>query len=186
MRRPVIALLAMLAILAIILPASAQKEKREPLTEAQIEDVREAGVDPNLRVALYTKYLNEHADTIKGLINRGKSRDRSKRVDDELQDLTALMDELGSNLDQYGDRKADMRPALKVLNEDCPKWVTILKSLPGEPAFDVARKESIEAGEDLADQASRLLSEQTAYFLVHKDEKNQQRAEPKQTDPPQK
>ncbi len=106
-------------------------------------------------------------------------RNRSQRIDDELQDFTALMDELGSNLDQYGDRKADLRDALKILNQDCPKWVSILKSLPGEPEFDVARKESIESGEDLADQASRLLNEQTAYFLAHKDEKNQQRAEPK-------
>ena len=173
-------LVALFASLAV-----AQKEKREPLTEAQIEDIREAGVDPNLRIALYTKYANEHADTIKGLINRGKSRDRLKRIDDELQDFTALMDELGSNLDQYGDRKADLREALKVLNEDCPKWVTILKSLPGEPAFDVARKEAIESADDLSDQATRLLSEQTTYFLAHKDEKNQQRSEPKQQDPPQ-
>src|ERR1700761_2216876 len=152
--------LAIVLLALVSIPALAQKEKREPLTEAQIEDIREAGVAPNLRITLYTKYANEHADVIKGLINRGKSRDRVKRIDDELQDFTALMDEIGSNLDQYGDRKADLREALKTLNEDCPKWVTILKSLPGEPAFDVARKEAIESGEDLADQASRLQSEQ--------------------------
>ena len=175
MRRLAIFLLALLAI-----PALAQKEKREPLNENQIEQIREAGTDPNLRITLYTKFLNERADTIKGLTNRAKSHARSQRVDDELQDFTALMDELGSNLDQYGDRKADMRPALKQLDEDCPKWLTILKALPGEPAFDVARKEAIESGQDLADQANRLLSEQTAYFLTHKDEKDQQRAEPKQ------
>ena len=185
MRSLAIFLLALLSIPALVQPILAQKEKREPLTETQIEAIREAGVDPNLRISLYTKYLNEHADTIKGLINRGKSRDRLKRIDDELQDFTALLDELGSNLDQYGARKADLRPALKMLNEDSPKWVTIIKSLPGEPAFDVARKESIEAGEDLADQANRLLSEQTAYFLAHKDEKTQQRSEPKPPEPPQ-
>jgi hypothetical protein len=169
----------LLAIFCVATPAHAQKDKREPLTENQIEEIREAGIDPNLRVTLYTKYLNEHADTIKGLTNRIKSHARSQRVDDELQDFTALMDELGSNLDQYGDRKADMRPALKKLNEDAPKWLTILKALPGEPAFDVSRKEAIESQQDLADQASRLLTEQTAYFAANKDEKGQQRSEPK-------
>jgi hypothetical protein len=89
------------------------------------------------------------------------------------------MDELGSNLDQYGDRKADMRKSLKALNEDSPKWLTILKALPGEPVFDVSRKEAIESGEDLTDQAKRLLTEQTTYFLTHKDDKGQQRSEPK-------
>ena len=157
----------------------AQKDKPEPLTEAQVDQIREAGIDPDARISLYTKFLNERADTIKGLTNRGKSNARSKRIDGELQNITALMDELGSNLDQYGERKADMRKSLKALNEDCPKWLTILKALPGEPEFDVSRKEAIESADDLNGQANRLLTEQTAYFLAHKDEKGQERSEPK-------
>lgn len=174
MRALAISILALLCI-----PASAQKDKREPLTENQIEQIREAGVDPDLRISLYTKFLNEHAETIKGLINRAKSHARSQRIDDELQDFTALMDELGSNLDQYGERKADLRKSLKDLNNDCPKWLAILKDLPGEPTFDVSRKEAIESQQDLADQASHLFTEQTAYFKANKDEKGQQRSEPK-------
>jgi hypothetical protein len=172
-------LLAVLCAALCTAPAAAQKDKREPLTENQIEEIREAGIDPDLRVSLYIKYINERADTIKSLTNRAKSTARGKRIDDELQDFTSLMDELGSNLDQYGDRKADMRKSLKALNEDSPKWLTILKALPGEPAFDVSRKEAIESGEDLTDQAKRLLTEQTTYFLTHKDDKGQQRSEPK-------
>jgi hypothetical protein len=171
--------IAILLFALLAIPASAQKDKRDPLTENQIEQIREAGVDPDLRISLYTKFLNEHAETIKGLINRAKSHARGQRIDGELQDFTALMDELGSNLDQYGDRKADLRKSLKDLSNDAPKWLAILKELPGEPAFDVSRKEAIESQQDLADQANRMLSEQTAYFLAHKDEKNQQRSEPK-------
>ena len=169
-------LLIFLLMAAALVPA--QKEKREPLTEAQIEQIREAGIDPDLRISLYTKFLGERAETIKGLTNRSQSTARAKRLDDELQDFTALMDELGSNLDQYGDRKADMRKALKTLNDDLPHWLTILKALPGEPQFDVARSEAIESAEDLSGDSTRLLSEQNTYFLVHKDEKNQQRSEP--------
>jgi ABC-type transporter Mla subunit MlaD len=171
--------------LVLILPfliaggVAAQKEQRQTLTEAQIEKVREAGIDPNERVKLYTEFLDERADTIKGLTNRGKSAARAKRLDDELQDFTALTDELGSNLDQYSERKADMRIALKKLSDLAPKWQSILKALPGEPGFDEARKEALEAWDDLADQAKRLLSEQTEYFALHKEEKGQERAEPK-------
>jgi hypothetical protein len=172
-------ILTFLILALLSIPAAAQKDKREPLTENQIEQIREAGIDPDLRISLYTKFLNEHAETIKGLVSRAKSHARGQRIDDELQDFTSLMDELGANLDQYGDRKADLRKSLKDLNNDCPKWLAILKELPGEPAFDVSRKEAIESQQDLADQASRLLTEQTAYFLAHKDEKNQQRSEPK-------
>jgi hypothetical protein len=171
--------LAVLFCLGIPCLLSAQKEQRQPLSDAQVEKIREAGIFPSQRIELYTQFLDERADTIKGLINRRVSDARAKRVDDELQDFTALMDELGSNLDEYSDRKADIRPALKKLNEATPKWLGILRELPGEPAFDEARKEAIEAGEDLADQAKRLLTEQTDYFNLHKDEKGQERAEPK-------
>jgi hypothetical protein len=159
--------------------SAAQKEKREPLTAAQIEEIREAGIYPDDRVGLYTKYINEHAETIKGLTSRAKSAGRAQKLDGELLDLTALMDELGTNLDVYSDRKADIRKALKNLSDSAPRWLGILRTLAGEPGFELSRKEAIESGEDLADQAKRLLTEQTDYFNQHKDEKGQERAEPK-------
>lgn len=160
--------------------ASAQKDHHDPLTEAQVEKIREAGIDPNVRVKLYTEYLNDHVNAVKSLSNRGKSDARAIRLDRELHDVATLIDELGSNLDQYSDRHADMRLALKVLADESARWLTTLKALAGEAPFDLSRKEAIEAGEDLTDQAQRLLREQTEYFAVHKDEKGQERAEPKQ------
>jgi hypothetical protein len=167
--------------LALVCAATcpAQKEKREPLTGPQIEQIREAGIYPDDRINLYTKFIGEHAETIKGLSTRGKSASRAKRLDGELLDLTALMDELGSNLDTYSERQADLRKSLKALSEAAPRWLGILRALAGEPGFELSRKEAIEAGEDLADQSKRLLTEQTDYFNAHKEEKGQERAEPK-------
>jgi hypothetical protein len=165
--------------LFVAVPLHAQKDKREPLTEAQIEKIREAGIEPDERVKLYTQFLDEHADIIKGLTNRGKSAARGRRLDDELQDFTALMDEFGSNLDLYSDRHADIRKSLKPLPAATQRWLGILRALPGEPSFDLARKEAIESGEELADQSTRLLREENEYFALHKDEQGQDRAEPK-------
>ena len=64
------ALVALGACLLVALPLAAQKEKREPLTEAQAEKIRDAGIDPNERVKLYTQFLEEHAATIKSLTAR--------------------------------------------------------------------------------------------------------------------
>lgn len=157
----------------------AQKQQRQPLTELQVEQIREAGIFPDERLKLYTKFLGEHIDTIKGLTARAHSSARVKRINDELEDLTALMDELGSNLDQYGERKADLRPSLKALNEAAPHWLDVLRALPSEPGFDLSRKEALASQSDLADQVTQLLKEQTDYFNLHKDEKGQDRAEPK-------
>jgi ABC-type transporter Mla subunit MlaD len=170
---------AILLCLLFAAPLSAQKQKREPLTEAQVEKIAEAGVDPNARVALYTQFLNEHADDIKSLTNRKVSDARANRLNGALQDFTALMDELGDNLDMFSDRKADIRKSLKALADAAPRWQNILRALAGEPAFSLARKEAIESGEDLFGQANRLLQEQTDYFKQHPDQAGQDRAEPK-------
>ena len=122
------------------------------LTEAEVEQVREAGIFPNDRVALYTKFLELRAAKIKSLSNRPKSGDRVLEIDGLLQDFTSLMDEVGSNLDQYSDRHSDIRKALKTLTETTPRWLQILRALPGESGFDLSRKEGIESGEELADQ----------------------------------
>jgi hypothetical protein len=177
--------LFLLGILSFVLaiPVAAQREHRQPLTEVQVEKIREAGIDPDTRIKLYAQFVGEHVDTIKGLTPRAHSFARSKRVDNELQDLTALMDELGSNLDQYGERKADLRKSLKGLTESSKQWLETLNVLPSEPGFELSRKEAIDSAKDMADQTEQMLKEQTAYFDLHKDEKGQDRAEPKNQGP---
>jgi hypothetical protein len=170
------------ALIVCLLCASslaAQKEKREPLTSAEIEQIREAGIDPDARITLYDKFLNEHAATIKALIPRAKTSARGLRVDEELQDFTALMDEAGSNLDVYSDRHADLRKSLKKLTESTPKWLEILRALPPQPSFEISLKEAQESLQDLSTQADQMLVLQTEYFKIHKEEKGQERAEPK-------
>jgi hypothetical protein len=156
-----------------------QKKKREPLTEAQMEKIAEAGIDPNARVSLYTQYLNEHADAINALSARAKTDARASKLSDALEDFTALQDELSDNLDTLAGRKADIRKSLKVLTDEAPRWQNILRALMGEGSFDVARKEAIESGQDLLSDATRLLQEQTEYFKQHPDEVGQDRWEPK-------
>ena len=172
---------AAVTLLGVMCAASmfGQKEHRQPLNDAQIDQIREAGIDPDGRIKLYVKFIGEHVDTIRGFSNRGRSAARAHRLDDELQDLSALMDELGANLDQYGDRKADMRKALKALNEAMPDWLKVLQTLPAEPGFELSQKDAIDATKDISVDASQLLKEQTEYFNLHKDEKGQERAEPK-------
>jgi len=176
-RAPVI--LCILFAVAFAPRAIPQKDRPEPLTEAQIEQIREAGIDPSERVKLYMKFTDEHADAIKSLSARVKSAARSKRLDQELQNLTALMDEFGSNLDVYSERHADIRKGLKPVPEAAERWLSILRAVPSEPAFEVSLKEAIESGQDFATQAKQLVADQAAYFLAHKDEAGQDRAEPK-------
>jgi hypothetical protein len=172
-------LAATLLCLLVAAPLRAQRNKPEPLTDAQQDQIAEAGIDPVARVDLYVKFLNERADTIKGLIPRAHSSARTSRLDNELQDFAALMDELGDNLDVYSDRKADIRKSLKGLNEGVQHWQAILNSLPSQAGFALSREDAIDSSNDLSTQARQITADQTAYFKEHKDEKGQDRAEPK-------
>jgi hypothetical protein len=170
---------ALLSLLLVSSTLLAQHARTAALTETEADEIREASILPVERVKLYTKFLEDRAQKIRSLTPRPKSAQRVLKLDDLLQDFTALMDETGNNLDQYSDRHSDIRNALKTLIESTPRWLTILRALPGEPGFDLSRKEAIESGEELADQASRLLHEQEDYFAIHKDEKNQERDDDK-------
>ena len=172
-------LVAIICCLIVATSLQGQKKKREPLTAAQMDKIAEAGIDPNARVGLYTQFLNEHADGIKALSVRAKTDARASRLNDSLEDFSALLDELGDNLDTLSDRKADIRKSLSRLTEALPRWQGILRALIGESAFDLARKEAIESSQDLAGEAQRLLQEQTDYFKQHPDEVGQDRWEPK-------
>jgi len=160
-------------------PLHAQKEKPEPLTPDQQDQIAEAGIFPVERVGLYVKFLDEHSDIIKGLITRAHTTARIQRLNGELENFAALADELDDNLDVYSERKADIRKSLKGLNEGVARWQAILHALPSEPGFELSLKEAFDSVGDLSDQAKQISTDQEAYFKAHPDEKNQDRYEPK-------
>jgi hypothetical protein len=170
---------AILFTFLIAAPLAAQKDKPEPLTEAQQEQVAEAGIDPVARIDLYVKFIDDYSDNIKGLIPRAHTQTRVRRLNNELENFSALMDELGDNLDVFSERKADIRKALKPLTEGVARWQQTLHALPSEPAFEVSLKDALDSASDLSDQARQLTSDQDAYFKAHPDEKGQDRYEPK-------
>lgn len=169
--------IAILLVLGSSAYLSAQANQADPLTDAQQQAIAEAGIDPAARIDLYNKYINERADTIKRLIPRSESA-RDQRIDNELQAFSALIDELASNLDEYGGRKADLRKALKPLNESIARWQAILHQLPNDPVFEISRNDASDAVNDLAAQTKQLSADQDTYFKEHKDAKGQQREEP--------
>ena len=173
---PCLAIVLMMPMLASSLPA--QRLPHDPLTRAQASKIAEASIDPPLRVKLYTKYISEHADSIKALAKRADTAARNHRIASDLEDFADLMDELGSNLDMYSDRKADIRKALKPLSEAIVRWQTVLHDLPNEHGFDLERTDAIDSSNDLSDQTKQLIQSQDAYFKEHKDQKGQQRALP--------
>jgi hypothetical protein len=55
----------------------------------------------------------------------------------------------------------------------------VLRDYVSEPGFELSLKEALDSSNDLAGQAKQITTDQEAYFKLHKDEKGQDRAEPK-------
>ena len=172
-------LAAILFSLLIAAPLAAQKDQREPLTGAQQDQIAELGDDPVARVGIYVKFLDESSETIKGLTFRAHTTARIQRLNGELKDFAALIDELDDNLDVYSERKADIRKSLKGLNDGIARWQAVLHALPSEPGFELSLKEAFDSIGDLSDSAKQITTDQEAYFKAHPDEKGQDRYEPK-------
>ncbi len=175
---PLRSLAAILACLLLAAPLAAQQPRHASLTDDEVNQIKNAGTEPARRISLFVKFLNQRADDLIALTRRAETPARDNRIDSALQDFADLMDELGDNLDQYGDRYADLRPALPRLNESTARWMNLLQSLPTKPAYDISRQAAIESLQDLTDQGKQLQQQQTAYFKAHPKEKGQQRAEP--------
>ncbi len=156
----------------------AQQGRQDVLTQAQQQKIAEAGIDADLRIGLYTKYVGEHADRIRRLAGRTESG-MGRAMDRELGDFSSLVDELSSNLDEYGGRMADIRKALGKLDKEIPRWQEMMKSLPNNSAYQISRDDATGALSDLADQTRQLTHQEDAYFKEHKDAKGQQWEEPK-------
>lgn len=168
-----------LASLLLAAPLVAQRDKPEPLSEDQQDQIAQAGIDPVARIGLYIKFIDAYSDTVKGLTTRAHTGARVQRLNSQLQNFSALMDELGDNLDVYSERKADIRKALKPLTEGVARWQQALHALASEPGFEVSLKDALDSASDLSDQARQLAADQDAYFKAHPDEKGQDRYEPK-------
>jgi hypothetical protein len=105
-----------IAVLLVSVSLAAQSRK-DPLTDQQIEEVREAGIDPLVRIKLFVGYVDDRAKAIHTLNNEKSAQNKSVRLHKLYDEFTRLSDDLQDNMDQYDQQHADLRKQLKVLGE---------------------------------------------------------------------
>jgi hypothetical protein len=152
--------------------AEAGQKNRDPLTDAESDQIAELRDQPVARVKLYQKFIEQRIAAIKELGPNPKAEDRKAELRARFEEFTRLSDELQDNLDTFDDAHADIRKALKELVPASAKWPDILKQAEADPSYDFSRKMALDAAESTSDQAKKLLDSQTKYFAEHKDEAN--------------
>jgi hypothetical protein len=168
-----------LCVAAVLFAAHSTRAQRsrDPLTPNQEEQVRAVADQPNERVKLYIKFIEEHTDAIHHAVLHPATQHPGAAIHDNVEDFTRLVDELQDNLDAYDESHSDVRKSLKFLLERTPKWTAVLEEPPGSPDYDFVRKSALDAVENTKQAATTLLKSQEEYFSKHKPEKETKKKE---------
>ena len=129
---------ALLLICVAGLPAPAQ-ERRDPLTEAETDQLRETSQDPVAKIGLYILFTRARMDAVdKARADASLSpQERGRKVHKALEDLGSLVDELSDNLESFAKRQMDMRKPLRQvlsMDGDFKARLGALKQQGSEPA----------------------------------------------------
>ena len=164
--RPRISACFLVAFLLVI-TTHAAGQKRDPLNDKEIDEMRETADFPDKRLEALVQFTRARVTKIEQLQSNAKAaKDRPMQIHDLLEDFTSLMDEIEDNIDMYGSHKADMRRGLTLLIEGDSEWQLKLRRLkeqaPPEELdqYSFVLTNAIEAASDIADDARKELQEQ--------------------------
>ena len=129
--------MAIPVLLIAALPGVAQQHRRDPLTDPEIDKIRDAAQEPEVRLKLYIEFARARLEKLAQVRADAKTADRERLTRDALQDFLDVYDELSTNLDTYADRGDDLRKALKPVIEADTEFGSKLRafksSLGGAP-----------------------------------------------------
>ena len=142
MKRATKWILLLLALSAVAVAA----RKRDPLTEAEADQLREFRMEPLKRLKLFIKFTEARLDAIDQLRADPKAENRPAKIHDLLEDVTALFDEINDNIDTFEgermdkDQRKQYRKGLKEVAGATERWESRLKTLRNSIQMDAQTK----------------------------------------------
>jgi len=152
-------------LLLISLSAAAAGRKRDPMTEAEADQVREAAERPEKRFHLFISFAKARLAAIDQLRADPKmAQGRGQQIHDLLEDFQSLVDETEANLEDYREKKADLIKPLTELVEAESDWKLRLRALKEANATEAKEYEfilqnAIETVNDSSDSARKELED---------------------------
>ena len=155
--------------------AMAGRVQRDPLTDAETDQLREAAQEPGPRLKLYIKFGGARLETIEQLRTDPKmATGRGQRIHDLLEDFANIVDEIDRNVDTYDERDLDLRKPLKELIQAESGWQLRLRTLKETPHNDAASASefreysftldaALDSLNSSADNSRKVLQEQEAH-----------------------
>lgn len=167
--------LAVGLILLLTVPLCAQR-RRDPLNPLEIDQLRDAMVEPDERLKLYVKFCRDRMTKLEEMRSNPKTTDRSQQTHDMLEDFLAVYDGLNDNIDMYVGRKNDIRKPLKLIIEADTEFQAKLRALKDSANTDAAESKqyefllttAIETVDQSADDHRKTVAEVDEYMKKKK------------------
>lgn len=129
-----------LALLVVAATAAWAQRHRDPFTQSEIDQIRDASWEPQQRLTLYLKFARARLVALEQMRNDPKTKNRAQQTHDHLDDFVLIYDELNDNIDTYVDRKNDIRKPLKLIIDADSEFQAKLLAL--KEAADVPAEEA--------------------------------------------
>jgi len=167
------------ATLLISAPLWPQVHERDPLTDKEVDQLRETAVEPEKRLKLMVDFTRARMATVDQLRSDPKpAKDRGTKIHDLLEDVSSLVDEIDDNVENYNERSADLRKPLKdivQMNSEFQAKLRELRAYMEDPKntreaddYKFAVEDVTESVNQSADSSRKLLDEQNAKFAKKK------------------
>lgn len=125
-----IAVALVLTLAATTVFAAQGRGRRDPLTETEVDQLREVTQEPVKRIKLIVKFARARMLAIEQMRADPKlASTRAKPLHDLLEDFDSIAEELDRNLDMYSRQKTDLRKPLKEVIEAYTEWQLKLRSI---------------------------------------------------------
>jgi hypothetical protein len=116
-------------MLLALTTATVAQRRRDPLTEPEVDQLRDAAIDAQTRLKLYVDFARDRLTKVEQANSETKMKDRPAQVHDRLQDFLDVYDELNDNVDNFEKRGDDLRKPLKLVIEADGEFRTRLQAV---------------------------------------------------------
>jgi predicted nucleic acid-binding Zn-ribbon protein len=155
-------------VLVACVTTSLGQQRSDPLTQAEIDQLRDTAVEPEMRMKFYVQFARARLVALEQMRADPKTKDRPLRTHQMLEDFLAVYDELNDNLDNFEGRKSDLRKALKAVIEGDTEFQAKLRALQDDARSSRLESEeyrfilssAIESVDSNTDDHRKLLAEQ--------------------------
>ena len=120
------------------------QDRRDPLNDTEINQLRDTAQEPEKRLKLYVDFTRARLEAVNQAASNPKFKNPGEAIHDRLQDFLDLYDELNDNIDTFADQRDDIRKVLKTVIEADTEFQAKLRALKDASPIPAAQASQYE------------------------------------------